>query len=345
MDFERWLLFGAFLLLLLPAACVRHPGGMSPAAMTAPTPVTEADYRIYDGRGEAASLDAAVDAAAEVSVVFLGEEHGNRVAHHLQAELLRMFHERYGETRPVVLAMEMFERDAQLVLDEYLGDFIAERHFLRAARAWPGYRSGYRPLVEYARANGLRVLAGNAPRRYANRVSRLGRDALADLPAASKRYLPPLPYAEASEPYRERFRAFWEAAAGHAGESGDGGEEGTESEESPPDPEAAREAAEEFERFLSAQSLWDASMADVVAGVLAETPDALVVHVNGKFHSAAGLGIPEHLRAYRPGTRFLVMTLAVSESFPELDPELAGEGDFVAATDPEKSRRSGSPHR
>jgi uncharacterized iron-regulated protein len=343
MGFDRWFLMATLLLLMLyPVACARPPGGMSrPDGMSRPEPepVTEADYRIYDGEGNPSSLSAVVDAAADVSVVFLGEEHGNRVGHHLQTELFRQFHEKYGADRPVVLAMEMFERDVQLMIDEYLGGYITERHFLRSARIWPGYRTDYRPAVEYAREHELPVLASNAPRRYVNRVSRLGRDALPELPPASHVFLPPLPYPDASEAYRARFRAFWEGVEDHTGEAED-----ESAEEPPPDPEAAAEADATFERFLSAQSLWDAAMADTVAGVLAEQPDALVVHFNGKFHSAAGLGIPEHLREYRPGTDFITFTISASSTFPEFDPELAGEGNFIALTNPERSRRSMGAH-
>ncbi|MFP4390813.1 MAG: ChaN family lipoprotein [Desulfococcaceae bacterium] len=342
MGFDRWLLMSALLLLMLyPVACARPPEGMPrPGGMgrPEPEPVTEADYRIFDGEGNPSSLSAVVDAAADVSVVFLGEEHGNRVGHHLQLELFRQCHERYGAERPVVPAMEMFERDVQLVIDEYLGGYITERHFLRSARIWPGYRTDYRPAVEYAREHGLRVLASNAPRRHVNRVGRLGREALLELPAASRVFLPPLPYPEASEAYRARFRGFWEGVEAHAAESED------ETSETAPDPEAEAEARAEFERFLSAQSLWDAAMAHTVAGALAKNPDALVVHFNGKFHSAAGLGIPEHLGQYRPGTDFLTFTISASSTFPEFDPELAGEGNFIAATNPERSRRAMGAH-
>jgi hypothetical protein len=226
------------------------------------------------------------------------------------------------------------------MIDEYLGGFITERHFTRSARIWPGYRTDYRPAVEYAREQELPLLASNAPRRYVNRVSRLGRDALPELPAASRLFLPPLPYPDASDAYRARFRAFWEGVEAHAAESA----EETSEAAPPPDPEAEAEARAEFERFLSAQSLWDAAMADTVAGALAEQPDALVVHFNGKFHSAAGLGIPEHLRQYRPGTDFLTFTISASAAFPEFDPELAGEGNFIALTNPERSRRSKGAH-
>src|SRR3954467_8455063 len=68
--------------------------------------------------------------------------------------------------------MEMFERDVQIVLDEYLSDLITEQHFLASSRPWGNYKTDYRPLVELAKEKHLDVIAANAPRRYVNMVSR-----------------------------------------------------------------------------------------------------------------------------------------------------------------------------
>ncbi len=72
--------------------------------------------------------------------------------------------------------MEMFERDVQIVLDEYLKNYISESHFISSSRAWGNYKTDYRPLVEFAKQNKIDVVAANAPRRYVNMVSRLGKD-------------------------------------------------------------------------------------------------------------------------------------------------------------------------
>jgi heme-binding uptake protein ChaN (Tiki superfamily) len=90
---------------------------------------------------------------------------------------------------------------------------------------------------------------------------------------------------------------------------------------------------------VEAQSLWDATMAWSIAEQLKRQPGALVVHVNGGFHSEERLGIPEHLVRYRPGTTFLVVTMVSEKSFPGFDKaELAGRGDFVIVTDPSLPR-------
>jgi hypothetical protein len=87
---------------------------------------TSPPYRIYKPDGQPATLDDIVAALARVEVVFIGESHDDPGAHALQRDLLQAAHARYGtdtaaEKRQVVLSLEMFERDVQLVLDEYLG--------------------------------------------------------------------------------------------------------------------------------------------------------------------------------------------------------------------------------
>jgi uncharacterized iron-regulated protein len=41
---------------------------------------------------------------------------------------------------------------------------------LQDSRPWANYVRDYRPLVEYAKAQGLDVIAANAPRRYVSMV-------------------------------------------------------------------------------------------------------------------------------------------------------------------------------
>lgn len=163
-------------------------------------------FSVWRGNGTPASFDDLVASAAKANVVLMGEEHDDRVAHAVQLDLLAGLHARLGSTRELGLAMEMFETDVQPVLDDYLGGHIREKDFLMDARPWNNYESDYRPLVEFAKDRGLRVLASNAPRRY---VSLLGRgggsEALLTLSPASQALLPPLPISPPSEEYKQIF--------------------------------------------------------------------------------------------------------------------------------------------
>jgi uncharacterized iron-regulated protein len=210
-----------------------------------------------------------------------------------------------GGDRTVVLSLEMFERDVQPVVDEYLADLITESHFLSSARPWEDYETRYRPMVEFARAHGLDIVAANAPRRYVNRASRLGRDSLASLPSTARAWLPPLPYPEGSTDYR----AEWDALMG---------------------PAAAHMRGTPFD----AQTLWDASMGQMVGRAVDGHEDALVLHLAGSFHVANFTGTPEALQHYRPGTRALVLVAEPAEDRNGLTSEQQGLGDFVILTRP-----------
>ena len=108
----------------------------------------------------------------------MGEQHDDAVAHFLQLQIFKAAVEKYSKDRKVALSLEMFERDVQTVVDEYLKNLISETHFLASSRPWGNYKTDYRPLVELAKEKNLPVIAANAPRRYVNMVTRLGRDSL-----------------------------------------------------------------------------------------------------------------------------------------------------------------------
>uniref|UniRef100_A0A383VZU2 Haem-binding uptake Tiki superfamily ChaN domain-containing protein n=1 Tax=Tetradesmus obliquus TaxID=3088 RepID=A0A383VZU2_TETOB len=61
--------------------------------------------------------------------------------------------------RPLVLGLEMFERDVQPVLDEYLAGSISLADLMRDGRPWPNYRRDYQPLVDFCK--GLAALHNN----------------------------------------------------------------------------------------------------------------------------------------------------------------------------------------
>ena len=246
------------------------------SAASAQTDSLASRYAVYMG-GERSDLDAVVDAAAGADVVFLGERHDDPVAHALQLRVLQGVRERAG--RPVALGLEMFEADVQPVLDEYLAGAIEERDFLAASRPWSNY-ADYRPLVEYAREHGLPVVATNAPARHVRLVAREGgAGALDRLPEASLAVYPPRPWASPSDALAAAFAEAMSGMAGHGGPSAGG--------------------------MLAAQNLRDLTMAWRTAEA---ARGALVVHVNGSFHSAGGRGIPEHLARFAPDARVLVVT-------------------------------------
>jgi Uncharacterized iron-regulated protein len=269
-------------------------------------------FTVFDGTGKRSKLNAIISTLGQYDVVFLGEMHDDSVGHAIQAEIFRTAVNEFAGKRRVTLSLEMFERDVQTVLNEYLADQITETHFLLNSRPWPNYKTDYRPLVELAKEKKLDVVAANAPRRYVNMVSRGGREPLNGLSAEARTWLPPLPFAEASEAYSKKFRALMSNSG---------------------------EAAMGIDNILNSQSLWDASMAFWISESLKKNKGSLVVHLNGGFHTESRLGTVEHLMRYNPQARALVITMRYEKDFKTFDAaKHAGLGDFVILTDDAQPR-------
>ncbi len=272
----------------------------------------EDQFRVFDAKGNPSSVDAIIAAIGSNDAVFLGEQHDDAVCHAVQFEIFRRAVEKYSANRKMALSLEMFERDVQIVIDEYQANLITETHFLASSRPWGNYKTDYRPLVELAKEHRLPIIAANAPRRYINMVSRNGRSSLNGLSKQAKMWLAPLPYGEASAAYSAKFKALMG-----------------------PSPEAQMG----IENILGSQSLWDATMADSVARFIKKNDHSLVVHLNGGFHTENRLGTLEHFLKYRSKAKALVVTMRYEDDFKTFDAaKHAGLGDFVILTDAKQPR-------
>jgi uncharacterized iron-regulated protein len=316
----------------LPAALALAAACLAPAAAGAQqAPVEGADYRVYDHRGRARSMADVFKAMDDTDALLVGETHDDVVGQGVEAEIFMRAAERVGAVggeggsrRQVVLSLEMFERDVQYIVDEYLAGLITEDQFKKSSRPWDRYDSDYRSMVEFARAHGLPVVAANAPRRYVNRVSRLGPASLEPLPETAKAFLPPLPYPGPSEAYTAKWNALMADMASAMPAA------------SAPPPAGAPQGPPQDHgvgNALYAQALWDAAMGYAVTTALDAHQGALVVHYVGSFHVASGTGIPERVRDYRPRTRTVIVFLQPTEDINAWDDEEDRDlGDFVILT-------------
>lgn len=267
--------------LLLPAlALLLTACASTPYRMVEPATRAELD------------VQAVADRLGDADVVFLGEEHTNDTVHGLQFELTRALAER----RPVVISMEQFERDVQGVLDRYLAGEIDEETFLAESRPWKNY-DDYRPAIELARERGLRVVAANAPRPLAAKVSKEGLESVQGDPDVAAEVV------VEDGAYRARFE---EAMGGH-GEGMD------------------------LDLFFAAQVLKDETMAESIERVLtaAEGEPPLVVHWCGKFHSDFGLGTVEALRRRLPELEVAIVSCSTGGVRRELEGDDLERGDVL----------------
>ena len=317
-----------FVLILSAASLLPSTSHVAKAQTPDKTAAPAAKFRVYDSAGNVVSMEKLLAAVGGADVVCVGETHDDAGAHLFEAEFLRSVFARSAQDaekggRHVAVSLEMFERDVQTVLDEYLAGLISERHFVASSRPWKNYQTDYRPLVEFAREHRLAVVAANAPARYVSRVSQNGPASLSALSKDAREWLPPLPVAPASAAYAAKFDAFM---------SGEGSPH-TAAPPPPaqtPNPHAPQGSPAGPVYLLDAQNLRDASMAHAISERLKKDSHALVLHYNGKFHSEERMGVPEQLAHYRKKARVLVVTLMPGDAFDAAS--MAKLGDFVVMT-------------
>lgn len=297
------------LLLLVAGACARTP---APSL----TPARAPESRIYDtGERRDVSFETMMQRASRADVVFFGEQHDDPATHRAELSVLAALG---NGTRPVVLSLEMFERDVQGVLDDYLAGRISESDFLARSRPWERYTTDYRAMVELARARGWPVVASNVPRRLASAVSRKGLAVLDTIPASDRA----LVAREISCPRDDYYTKFAEQMKGHSAGGGP--------------PSAADSAAMRAmtDRFYEAQCIKDETMAESIVAALDRAGDgAVVLHVDGAFHSDFGLGTAARVARRRPGTTRTILTGLPVEALASARPE--GEltrADFLLFT-------------
>ncbi|WGL17600.1 ChaN family lipoprotein [Microbulbifer bruguierae] len=284
-DVLRSCLFSCIYAATTLSGCAGTSGTSGEDLSSAVHLVTAYDYQLLDSSHRAVSLDLLIASLSSADVVFIGEYHGNQASHLLEARVLaglhRNNHQMNNSRRATLLSMEMFARDQQGILDRYVAGTVGERYLVDEAPAWKNYTGSYRPLVEYAKRNGIPVIAANAPGDLVRCIGRQGDDYLHKLDDEEKGYIAQQPFADIAG-YDERFYRLMGGA-----------------EEVP---------GEHQRQAYLAQITRDNTMAESIDRALAQFPGGQVIHVNGSFHSEGHLGTAGALQRMNPELTIRVIT-------------------------------------
>ena len=265
----------------------------------------EDTYMIIDNKGNRMSVIELAESIRDKNVIFFGEFHGEAVCHKLEIELLK---ELYALNPKIIVSLEMFERDVQSHLDNYLASLISEEDFLANSRPWPNYKTDYRPLVEFAKEKGLKVVASNVPRRYASLVAKSGTEALSEVPDIERVY-----FSENLIVLNDEYKRSFVNTI-NQGKFGD-------SENGAP--------IELLERMYAAQSLKDDTMAESIVKALAKNKDPMVIHYNGDFHSRKHLGTVKKTKLLTPDLEIAVLAPVYTDKAFSDNKEIRSDGDYL----------------
>ncbi len=145
-----------FALLMLVAQAATSTPAAPPASVPAYVP-----ERVFDTRKNAfADFEVMLADLATADVVFVGEQHDDPNTHRLELGMLEGLRRRRV---PVIVSLEMFERDVQPAVDRYLSGAMVEAEFLTDARPWPRYATDYRPADRTGQGARLAGARGQRP--------------------------------------------------------------------------------------------------------------------------------------------------------------------------------------
>lgn len=267
--------------------------------------------------GRAASWEELANVASAADVVLIGENHGHELG---LAAAAALWEDVLKRSPKAVLAMEFFERDEQVALDDYLTGITDEAAFLRAAhRAKGNYPSGHRAMIESAKSGGRPVIAANAPRRYVRLARTDGYERLRGLTGEQAR-LVAIPSTEASAAYRAAFADVMDRNAGL-------------SEAQKNDAAFMAERAKSLDASFRSQWMWDCTMGESVEHALKlGSPAVLVV---GRFHVDHDGGTVQAVRTRLQDKKVVVVSF-VDAAMPAggIAESDRGRADFVIYVGP-----------
>ncbi len=259
-------------------------------------------WRFIETRtGRAVRAKDMIGALSQTEAVFVGEKHDDPQTHQAELWLWQSLASRWRES--AALAMEMLERDGQKPLDDYLSGRIDEVTLQKSVNLWKTYPTDYRPLVEDARQRRASVVGSNAPQSL---VRKVGKGGLSELSETDRAQLGWPVLAPEGDAYHGRFVGVMKEGAAHGMTMTDA----------------------QLARTYQAQCLRDQTMASSVATLLES--GKRVFHVNGSFHSDAGLGTVQRLLWLRPRTRTALVKCVPAPDPARVDLKpLLGEADYL----------------
>ena len=93
------------------------------------------------------------------------------------------------------------------------------------------------------------------------------------------------------------------------------------------------EAAAMVRRFYDAQCVKDETMGEAITNARAKYPDAVIVHVNGAFHSDFSMGTVDRAERPMPSARSALLSFVPVENLDTADgKKIRKQGDFIVFT-------------
>ncbi len=249
-------------------------------------------YKLYNAKGTKVSFKKMLKKMKKADIILFGEHHNNPIIHWLQLEATLTL----DNSTELTLGAEMIETDNQSQLNKYLLGEISQKGLDSTARLWNNYKTDYKPLVDFAKSNGLKFIGTNIPRIYASKVFKGGFEALDNLSDKEKLWMAPLPIKY--DPNLPGYVKIKEMMGTHGSDN-----------------------------LPKAQAIKDATMACFILKNKEE--DKLFVHYNGSYHSDNYEGIYWYLKQASPNLNIVTVSSVEHENIKKFKMENRNKADFI----------------
>ena len=250
-------------------------------------------------------FDQVIFELARKQVIFIGESH-DRIEHHLnQLEIIKRIH---AEHPKIAIGMEFFQQPFQIYMDQYINDEIDEREFLRKTEYFIRWRIDYRhyrPIIQFAKDNGIPLIALDVLQEIQRKV---GKDGIDSLNKQDKKHLPDS-IDRSNKDYSDFLKSIYNRHPRSDGQT--------------------------FEKFVDVQLMRDEAMAQRTTEYMDKNPDRRMIVLAGGGHLVFGYGIPDRVarRQVNPNNAIVLNNFL---SKPE-----KGLADFVLLPEPLKLPKAG----
>ena len=257
-------------------------------------PIQSGQLNLYDLQTRQTIVGThAMDALKSTRLVLVGEHHTDPAHHQAQLQVIRTLN---AQSVPLFIGLEMFGKDAQHVLDQWVAGELKEGNFeKRYLDNWNFPWPLYREIFIYAREKKIPLVGLNVSREITRQVAQQG---FASLSQAQRGELDGVSCTVTRE-YRDFIRSAF-GAHGHGNM--------------------------DFIRFCEAQLVWDAAMAINALDHLERHPDRVMVLLAGTGH-ARKMGIPYQVKSRSP-TPYTVLLPHTQDIF-EPDTLTSADADFI----------------
>lgn len=282
------------------AGCAGLEKTAPPLTMKGSTQVLRPGDIVDTRTGERITFQTLVERLSDARVIYAGETHTSIEDHQIQQQILQGLYDRNPH---LILAMEMFPRGKQPVLNRYSSKQIGEQKLLAEAewsKVWGYPFQLYRGLLTWARERHLKIVGLNAPPEV---VRKIGRNGLSSLTPQERSKIARdinlndvAHRAYVQEQYQQHIK----------------------------------DNIRGFQSFYEAQLAWEETMAETLAQTLSSAEDGTqIVVLIGNGHIVRNFGVPR--RTYDRIERAYKTVVPIPADYPNrvIDPGIA---DYVWIT-------------